>query len=179
MDLPDLQSYASRLAADPAKRAHFKALCHIPISRFYRDRLVFEVLCQRLLPKLVFEAARNRRSPRCWCLGCASGEEPYSLAIIWREAIEPADPGAAFDLPPTDAKPSCSRAAQACYEANSLKELPPAWRARVFVLDNASFCLRAYYKRIVTSRRRTFVGTALLEESILARTASGNYPSTP
>ena len=52
------------------------------ISRFYRDAVVFEQLSQTL-PTLI-QLGRERRdsSIRCWCAGCASGEEVYTLKLI-------------------------------------------------------------------------------------------------
>lgn len=57
--------------------------CRITISRFYRDEAVFRALEQSVLPHLA-QAVRSRggQTLACWCAGCASGEEPFSLAIL-------------------------------------------------------------------------------------------------
>lgn len=149
LGLGDLDAYAAYLQATPAEWANFETLCRIPISRFYRDRLVFETLRHRVLPELARDAVESGRADvRFWSAGCASGEEPYSLSILWREAIEPEFASISLDLLATDAEPAMlARASRACYSRGSLKDLPSPWRERAFVEDNANYCLRDVYKR--------------------------------
>ena len=50
--------------------------CRITISRFYRDRGVFDFLRDEILPKLATVAQTSGRSEvTCWSAGCTSGEE--------------------------------------------------------------------------------------------------------
>lgn len=61
----------------------------INVSRFFRDPLTFELLVSRILPAIIQEKARsNDRSLRIWSAGCATGEEPYSVAILISELLE-------------------------------------------------------------------------------------------
>lgn len=48
---------------------------------FFRDKQPFEVIRERILPKLV-KSARMRGRIRIWCAACSSGQEPYSLSMI-------------------------------------------------------------------------------------------------
>jgi chemotaxis methyl-accepting protein methylase len=54
--------------------------CVLSISRFFRDRGLWEVLGRQILPELI-ETGKGR--VRAWCAGCARGEEVYSLKILW------------------------------------------------------------------------------------------------
>jgi chemotaxis protein methyltransferase CheR len=75
--LDDLDAYRAQLAADPDEHARLDALCRIPISRFWRDRAVFEALGAEVLGGLADACARRAaRELRAWSCGCASGEEP-------------------------------------------------------------------------------------------------------
>lgn len=78
LGLADLAAYRAYLETDPAEWAGLDALTHITISRFRRDRGVFEVIDRQVLPQLA-----RRSSLSAWSAGCASGEEPYTLAIGW------------------------------------------------------------------------------------------------
>ncbi|MEE8226367.1 MAG: CheR family methyltransferase, partial [Kiloniellales bacterium] len=88
LGLADAAAYRACLIADPGEWTRLDALCRISISRFYRDRAVFDHLVCDVLPNLATKAGRRADTAlRCWSAGCASGEEPYSLAIAWRYAL--------------------------------------------------------------------------------------------
>ena len=76
------------LERDSAEWRSLDALCTIPVSRFWRDRTVFEQLEREVLPALA-RAARGagRDALECWSAGCAGGEEPYTLAILWHARL--------------------------------------------------------------------------------------------
>jgi chemotaxis protein methyltransferase CheR len=149
--LDGLDAYRDLLAADPAEWRYLETLCRIPISRFWRDRGVFERLGREVLPELA--AACGGRALGCWSAGCASGEEAYGLAIVWREAVRPAFPETRISILGTDAEPTMiARAEAACYGAGSLKDLPAAWRARAFTRDDGAFRLRPEFTAGVSFR---------------------------
>jgi chemotaxis protein methyltransferase CheR len=79
-----LAEYRSHLEQNPEEWRRLDEFCRITISRFYRDRGVFQTLEDRVLPELAEEAKTARRSSiRVWSAGCASGEEVYTLKILW------------------------------------------------------------------------------------------------
>ena len=51
---------------------------------FFRDRQPFELFSQVVLPQLM-QARAAQRTIRIWCAGCATGQEPYSLAMLLDE----------------------------------------------------------------------------------------------
>jgi len=54
---------------------------------------VFAALEQCVLPDIAQQAmSSGHRQVRCWSAGCASGEEPYSLALLWKRIVGPAFP---------------------------------------------------------------------------------------
>jgi chemotaxis protein methyltransferase CheR len=61
-------------------------------TSFFRYPAVFSALERKVLPELHMKKFwENPRSLRVWSAGCASGEEPYSIAITLAEALEFAD----------------------------------------------------------------------------------------
>ena len=62
LGLADLQAYRVYLGADAAEWSRLDELCRISITRFYRDRAVFDALRERLLPALAQRAATGRRA---------------------------------------------------------------------------------------------------------------------
>jgi two-component system CheB/CheR fusion protein len=56
------------------------------VTEFFRDADVFEGLERLVLPRLFDDASNHRDQVRVWSIGCSSGEEAYSLAILLLEA---------------------------------------------------------------------------------------------
>ncbi len=165
LGLPDLSAYRTRLTQDPGEWVVLEAFCHIPISRFWRDRGVFDHLANVVLPRLAGAAAREGRALAAWSAGCASGEEPYSLSIAF--ALGPAIlAGVSFDVLATDADEILlERARRGVYGAGSLKDMPEPFRTAAFDRDGPFFRLRPAYRAPVTLRR----------EDIRARMPSGPF----
>src|SRR5262245_61936230 len=78
LGLPEFTAYRDQLAANPEEWRVLDDCCRITISRFFRDRGVFETLGDRVLPEIAQRAMREQRDAQCWSAGCASGEEPRS-----------------------------------------------------------------------------------------------------
>jgi chemotaxis protein methyltransferase CheR len=71
----------------------------ISISRFYRDRDVFNHLRDILLPDAARASqVRGDGQFRIWSAGCASGEEPYTIAMIWTNCVQPDFPGLSLNF---------------------------------------------------------------------------------
>ncbi|OLG31153.1 methyltransferase [Xanthomonas oryzae pv. oryzae] len=62
----------------------------IGVTKFFRDRRGFELLEQQVIPRL-FKGKHTDDSMRVWVLGCSTGEEAYSLAMLLREHAETLD----------------------------------------------------------------------------------------
>ncbi len=140
LGLADLDAYERWLESHPDERAVLDELCRITISRFYRDRGVWDALATRVVPLLL-----ERDTPlRAWSAGCASGEEPYTLALLWHLELAPHHAGARLEVLGTDANPRLlERAARACYPRGALRELPAGWSERAFEPAGEELCLRA------------------------------------
>lgn len=121
-----IEQYLRVLTRRPGARAACEQCLRVTISRFFRDRQLWQTLAERILPDLV-----NRFAPpiRTWSAGCACGEEPYSLAMVWVELGRPA----ALDLVATDTGADClARARTGVFGRSSLKHLPDRLRDRYF-----------------------------------------------
>lgn len=148
LGLESIEAYAVYLEREPEEWQRLDAMCRIPISRFYRDSFIFEHLTQTVLPELAERARRDSRSVlRVWCAGCASGEEPYSIAIAWRLATQEAYPGVELDILGTDLDAGMlERARRACYPPGTLRELPERWRQAAFERQRDVHCLRPAFR---------------------------------
>ena len=149
LGLADLDAYRRRLESHADEWHELDGLLGIPISRFCRDRGVFDALAQDVLPALA-RAARTagRATIDCWSAGCAGGEEPYTLAIVWRQRL-PAFADLALRIVATDNDAALlERARIGCYAASSLKELPGDLRAAAFERRDDRWCVRREFRQI-------------------------------
>lgn len=79
-----LGAYAEILAADDAELAALHDDLLIRVTAFFRDPDAFAVLARKVLPGLVARMSEERPI-RVWVPACASGEEAYSLAMLFLE----------------------------------------------------------------------------------------------
>ena len=128
----DVPAYLAHIAASPADSEACIRRMAVPISRFMRDRPLWEALRDVRLPEL-----HRHFGPRldAWCAGCACGEEAYTLAMIHGELTPAAPPGRPLELAiqATDLNPAVlERARAGVYPVSSLRELPDHLRQRYF-----------------------------------------------
>lgn len=90
-------SYVHFLQENP-KEVHilFKELM-IGVTNFFRDAPVWEKLKEKGFPELIDKMKPNSQL-RAWVPGCSTGEEAYSLAIVFKEALEKVNPNAGISL---------------------------------------------------------------------------------
>jgi chemotaxis protein methyltransferase CheR len=130
LGLEDLRAYRDVLARRPGEWEVLEGLCRVTISHFYRDRLVFDLLGRRVLPELASAVRRQGGRLRCWSAGCASGEEPYTVNILWRLGLQSLFPEVELEIVATDTDPALlARAERGCYPASSLRSVPEVWRS--------------------------------------------------
>jgi chemotaxis protein methyltransferase CheR len=143
LGLADIDAYRAYLEANPEEWRQLDELCHVTISRFFRDRGVFEFLRRAVLPDLARGATARREALEAWSAGCASGEEAYTLALIWQLALSREFPEVALHVLATDADETMlRRACVAEYPESSLRDLPTSWRQAGFVRLDGSYRLR-------------------------------------
>ena len=88
-----VSAYREYLAQHPEEEERLVAALLINVTDFFRDRALYAHLRDYVLPDLLENARERHDAIRIWSAGCATGEEPYSLAILVRELLnrEPRD----------------------------------------------------------------------------------------
>jgi chemotaxis protein methyltransferase CheR len=115
----------------------------IHVSQFFRNPSMFDKLRQDVLPGLFSSCEKNGAGQlRLWCLGCANGEEPFSLAIILKEYFSKELRKVQAIIHGTDIDAETIRTArQGEYNEDRLKEVPADLKARYFRQDGSRFRL--------------------------------------
>ena len=152
LQLTGVAEYRDYLESHSEEWQKLDELCQVTISRFYRDKMVFAYLAETVLPTLCQQSVQQGRQEfRIWSVGCASGEEPYSLALLWAYGLKQKYPQLELQILATDTKHELlDRAQQACYPFSSVRNLPDQWREQAFSRSNDEYCLQAIYKQGIT-----------------------------
>ena len=103
-------------------------------SRFGRDPEAFLYVVDRILYGLARDAANSGTNVvRVWSVGCAGGEEPYSLAIAWHAALAERFPSVRLEIVATDVDgASLERARNGVFDGHAVTNLPVEWVSRCF-----------------------------------------------
>ncbi len=142
-----LSSYLDRVRADAAEARRLRLALAPTISRFHRATRTFEVICREALDWPAGEA-------RAWCAGCACGEEPYTLALFFRERVAPARSDLSLAILATDVREDAlDRARGAVYRSSSLASVPTRSRERWFEAVGEGWRVSDALREGVTFRR--------------------------
>ncbi len=140
--LPGFAAYRDYLEDHPDEWNTLDTFTRITISRFYRDYQSWQVLGDALLPGLAQRAQEQQRALRCWSAGCASGEEAYSLALVWRHRVMEKVPMQKIEIIATDVdEHMLQRADDGCYPGGSIKDVPRPLFKKSFRKIEGGYCL--------------------------------------
>lgn len=145
-----LRAYRERLAREPQERVQLVRSLLIPVTQFFRDPAAWQALEANVVPILA-DRARAGLPVRVWCAGCATGEEPYSLAMLLAEAIP--DAAASVQILATDLDAEAIKVAdEGTYDAARLAGLPTSRRERFFRAAENGHRVRDEIRRLVQFR---------------------------
>ncbi len=141
-NLESLADYLSFLQSHPEEvNLLFKELL-INVTSFFREPPAFDVLKKALVPKLFLDKDEDYVF-RVWVVGCATGEEAYSIAMVFREYAE--DSGREYKLQmfATDIdEDSISIARAGLYPANIAADVSADRLKRFFVKEEGGFRIK-------------------------------------
>lgn len=144
--------YLLRVRQDPAEQNHLAKILTITISRFFRDKEVFHVLETSLLPAITQD--KKEGGLRIWSIGCASGEEPYTLGLLWKTSFERNWPQIHFSVLATDIDGKMlRRAEEGRYKKSSLREMPQEILENSFNKEDGFFILNPSVRKSVEFKR--------------------------
>jgi two-component system, chemotaxis family, CheB/CheR fusion protein len=139
--IDNINAYVRFLQENPAEiDILFKELL-IGVTSFFRDHEVWDKLKNSTLPEMIKDVP-SRHVFRAWVTACSTGEEAYSLAMIFREVLEKSQNGRGLSLQifATDLdKDAIERARSGIYPENIAAEVSPERLARFFTLESNGY----------------------------------------
>lgn len=145
---PTYAEYADYIDTHPDELPQLFNTVLINVTSFYRDPAAWEALAARL-PALL-EARESDRPIRAWCAGCASGEEPYTLAMLLCEALGRDEFARRVKIYATDIdEEALTQARLATYGPKAVEGVPPAMLEKYFARLNGSYAFSKDLRRAV------------------------------
>ena len=139
--LSHFDEYLLKVQKDPEERNYLSKILTVTISRFFREKKVFDTLENPIIPATI----RNKKEGnglKIWSIGCANGEEPYSLLMLWKEKFEKEWPQINLSILATDINEKLlERAKEGRYKKSSLKEIPDKVLQGFFKIKNGFYFL--------------------------------------
>lgn len=134
------KEYETKVKEDAEEQKHLTRLLTVTISRFFRDWVVFDRIESVILPDLLEK--RKPEELRVWSIGCASGEEPYSLLLLWQERFEAQWPDVRLRLLATDVERKLlERAKEGRYKKSGMKEVREEILKKFFTKEGEFYVL--------------------------------------
>lgn len=137
-------------------------------TQFFREPQQFSFLSERIVPQWRAQASAGTRARRLrvWSAACSTGQEPYSLAMLFRDHL-PADDGWEIEVLATDLSTRALKTARdATWPMAKAREIPPSY-------------LRRFMLRGVRSREGQMRATPLLRQLVTFQHLNLNDKSYP
>lgn len=135
----DMDCYLDLLRRNPTELDLLSRDLLIHVTSFFRDRKVFEFLAEKIVPELVEQRAEDHPI-RVWIAGCSTGEETYSLAMLFREQIAASKRNIKLQVFASDVDADAvASAREGLYPATIEADVSPERLARFFSKEDHSY----------------------------------------
>ncbi|MBP2299213.1 CheR family methyltransferase [Azospirillum picis] len=156
----DFTAYHAFLEAHPQEFVDLLNTVLINVTSFFRDGDAWSVLKRDVVPRVL-----ERKGPtgqiRIWSVGCASGEEPYSLAMLFAEALGTTDFCRRVKIYATDLDDAALNTARhATYAPREVETVPEALLERYFERTNNHYVFQRDLRKCVIFGRHNVVSDA-------------------
>jgi chemotaxis protein methyltransferase CheR len=143
--------YCRLLERDERELAHLYKALTIHVSHFFRNPSVFDMVRATVIPEILSTHGKAGREVVFWSVGCSTGEEPYSLAIILKEHFAEMIETIPVRIIATDINAEILDAARrGVYGPERLAEVSPQLMTRYFTPEGAKLRLAAEIRDMVT-----------------------------
>jgi two-component system CheB/CheR fusion protein len=146
-----LEKYIAYLSDIPGEMEKLLDVVTIHITGFFRDQDVFASLTERIVPAIVErKLSTKRESVRIWSAGCSTGEEAYSIAILFAEILRIKKADLRVEIFGTDiSEESCRVASKGVYPERRLRGVSQSRKRSHFDRDGECYRISADIRRCV------------------------------
>ena len=139
--------YARYLTSHPGEHVQLFNSILINVTTFFRDAPAWRILSEEIVPGII-ESAEETRSIRAWSAGCSSGEEAYSLTMLFAEALGDRIHDFTVKIYGTDIdEDALATARHGLYRTDQLRDVPDALVDRYFSREGVLYHFRRDFRR--------------------------------
>jgi len=155
-----LADYCRHLRDSPTELKSLAQDLLISVTAFFREPQAWEVLAAEVVPALV-AAKPQDAAIRVWVAGCATGEEAYSIGMLFLERMDAHPRNGKIQVFATDIdKPALETARAGLYPESIAASFPPQRLARFFSKTDAGYQVKKDLREIVTFAPQNLVTDA-------------------
>jgi two-component system, chemotaxis family, CheB/CheR fusion protein len=158
--IKDMDRYLTAIRQDPDEINRLARGLLINVTRFFRDPAAFDVIAETILPELI--ARQPLEVPlRVWDAGCSTGEETYSIAMLFLEAIDASKRNVRLQLFASDvADDALTMARNGLYPESINKDVSAARLERFFLKEGHSYRVTRELRETVVFTTQDLLGDA-------------------
>ncbi len=154
----ELGDYLARLRNEPDEAQALADDLLITVTNFFRDAEVYDRLENTVVPSL-FDGKQSGDEVRVWSVGCATGEEAYSLAILLLEYASRLEMPPRVQIFASDLhERSLSRAREGFYPGDITSDVSPQRIKRFFTKESGGYRIRKEIRQMVVFTPHNLLG---------------------
>lgn len=163
LKLTSYQQYIQRITLDSSEETICINLLTTNVTQFFREPWQFHFVIQNVLPH--FLETKQDKTLRCWSAGCATGEEPYTLGMVfyehlprnWRVKILASDVCTA----------SLQTASEGIYPKDLVKDVPKDLLSKYFTASGNTYKVSNRLRQSVWFKQINLIEGSLLPSRII------------
>lgn len=156
----DFVEYMDYLEVHHEEFDHLFNTILINVTSFFRDQASWAFIREEVVPRIL--ASKGAGEPvRAWTAGCASGEEPFTLAMVLAEALGPGDFASRVKIYASDIDDDALASARAAsFDPSHMTGVPEDLREKYFDAQRDRFVFRPEFRRSIIFGRHNVVRDA-------------------
>lgn len=158
-DGAELEAYIERLRGNPEELDALYRDLLIGVTRFFRDGEAFAILEREVIPQILESGAKDEI--RVWVPGCATGEEAYSIAMLFHEQMTKANDKRRLKVFATDIHHgSLEFASRGLYDVASCEHVAPERLERYFERQGSMLSVSNELRQLIVFARQNVIKDA-------------------
>jgi len=134
------------------EKKYFYEAITINETFFFRNQPQLDALASKVFPEIIQNKISQKKNKiRVWSAACSSGEEAYSIAMVFDDLVKPKYPNIEIEIIGTDISSAVIETAKSgVYKEYSVRNIPPYYLKKYFLINGNTFEVKPELKKIVS-----------------------------